>query len=663
MARPPQRRPPQGGGTPGPAGHKFILFDDLPKMNTKPMRQNLTEQEAAWMENLQPVAGNDLVVVPAPLFALTNVVGKTVSRMFPAAIRTTVADPTAPTDDLIIFFATDGSATAINAADGYQVEFAPPGTFVTPSDMTTYNGERILIADPGVTNPSAPGGFTGAGYSTWDGATFVSAGGVSPNFNISNVGTGYTSQPAVTISGGSGSGATAYAVVSGGQVVQIVLTNPGTGYLPTDQLTVSISGGGGSGATATVVPWPRIQATSVAVFQGRVWTSFRRTINYTGTAGFDDTDPANAAGFFEITDADLVHEIVGLRALNNYLTIFGDQSVKQIGGIAVQPAPTNSAGQPVGSPTTNFQVLTLASDIGCPFIMSVLSYNRLTVFANKQGVYAIYGATVMKESDELDGIFRRVDWTQEPTAALFDLNNIHCYSLMVRYQDPDNIPVFGVAAQGGIHERSLILVQQTGRQSKAWWCMNQGMDLAAIMSLPMLATDEVEMFGTSGNDITWLVADPSTAVTWILKTPLSAHGNLIKAKTGIKAGIALSASEPVHLSMSVDTENKSNVYELHASRPIRWRNKDDQFINFAVNTANPTVMPAAEDQPGVIRLDTRAAPGELRFMIGPGFQLPYASVDAYGRVIGITAYATNTNLALNALMIEYSEADDWGIPP
>lgn len=68
------------------------------------------------------------------------------------------------------------------------------------------------------------------------------------SISIANAGTGYTSAPAVTISGGGGTGATATAAVSGGRVVAITLTNNGSGY--TSAPTVSFSGGGGTGVAA-----------------------------------------------------------------------------------------------------------------------------------------------------------------------------------------------------------------------------------------------------------------------------------------------------------------------------------------------------------------------------------------------------------------------------
>ena len=70
--------------------------------------------------------------------------------------------------------------------------------------------------------------------------------------NVTAPGTGYTTVPAVSFTGGGGgTGAAAYAVLSGTTVDEVVVTNPGTGY--TSAPSVVFTGGGGTGATATSV--------------------------------------------------------------------------------------------------------------------------------------------------------------------------------------------------------------------------------------------------------------------------------------------------------------------------------------------------------------------------------------------------------------------------
>ena len=88
---------------------------------------------------------------------------------------------------------------------------------------------RILIA-PGFTHQRVTGGLTIT--------------------TVGTPGTGYTSAPAVSFTGGGGSGAEAVATVSGGVVTGITITKPGSGY--TSAPTVELTGGGGTLAAATV---------------------------------------------------------------------------------------------------------------------------------------------------------------------------------------------------------------------------------------------------------------------------------------------------------------------------------------------------------------------------------------------------------------------------
>ena len=62
----------------------------------------------------------------------------------------------------------------------------------------------------------------------------------------------------VKITGGGGSGATAEAVVSGGSLSQIIITNPGTGY--TSAPSIVMSGGTKAGGTAPVLGTPVLAA-------------------------------------------------------------------------------------------------------------------------------------------------------------------------------------------------------------------------------------------------------------------------------------------------------------------------------------------------------------------------------------------------------------------
>jgi len=595
MQRTGQNAPPQQTA-------RVIAFQQFEKMNTKPARQNLPETEAGWMENLQPISGNDLKAVPGAAATLATLTAETVSRFFEANIGAV---------DYIIAFTVLGAGIAINADTGVKTTFAPDGTFSPLPDMTVYNSQRILIMDPL------------AGYATWDGTLFVQSGtgGISPNIHVTNGGSGYGAPPAVSFTGGAGGnagGAAATAVLSGGSVVAVNLTNPGTGNAAGAAITVVFTGANTTPATATVVVFPQVSGNTIAVFAGRVWWVSKTTsgnfrqLNFTGTAGFDDINPANAAGSTTITDADLAHNITALRALNNFLYIFGDQSIKQIGSITVT----------VPGSITLFTPLTLASDIGTSFPMTILSYNRLVLFANKQGVYGIFGASVQKVSDDLDGIFQATDFSLLPSAALNDLNNIHCYLLLLKYLDP----VLGL--------RSIIVAFQQNK----WFVISQG-SLIAITSIPLGSTTQVETFGSSGSDVTQLLNNPNVAVPVTLRTALSSHGNLIQAKKAIKAGVAVTTSLAQNFTMKVETENNSVSYPLAAASVINWINNSGGLVTWQNNSLGTVIF------------------------IGGGFRFPYSSVDGYGKVLGATITGTVLLFAINAVAIEYIDADEWGILP
>ena len=577
-------------GAPGQAqiaASKFIIFDNFTKMTTQNPRQTLDEKELAWLENLQPVGKNNLQTVPAALAPIVTLAGETISQQFYANIGAT---------DYIINFTADGGGYAVNAATGATTQFAPTGTFSNP-DCTCWASQRILIQDPT------------AGYCTWDTNTFVKQGGVSPNVRVTAGGSGYVSAPAVAITGGSGSGVTAHSVISGGAVVAVVIDNPGVGYKAGDTLTVGFSGGGGSSAAATAVVWPfTVKGTTLAVFAGRVWMGAGRTLAYTGTLGFDDVNPANAAGSSVLNDADLVHAIYALRNFNNYLFIFGDNSVKQIGAITVS-----------GSATL-FSILALSSDQGTIFKNTVASYNRLVVFANSVGVFAIFGASVQKVSDDLDGIFQLIDFGQLPMAALNDLRNLHCYLLLVRYRDP----VAGT--------RSIICAFMNNK----WFVISQGNNLVAMTTVALTATAAFETFASSGPDVTQLLQDPTTAVPITIRSALTHHGNLIQRKKALRAGFACTVAAGITINMSIESELGKITYPMATVAPVQWVNNVGDAVAWINNALQPVVFGAN------------------------GFVFPYRQVDASGKFLGFTLTGTVADFALNAAAIEYQDTVPWG---
>jgi hypothetical protein len=118
------------------------------------------------------------------------------------------------------------------------------------------------------------------------------SGGIG-SVSITNAGTNYTSVPSVAFTGGGGSGATAYAVLTGDEVKNIVITDKGNGY--TSVPTVVFTGGGGSSAAGTAVIEP-------ASYTGETtWLSTTSLISLYGSA----TPLADLHFFVKFTSEDI----------------------------------------------------------------------------------------------------------------------------------------------------------------------------------------------------------------------------------------------------------------------------------------------------------------------------------------------------------------------
>jgi hypothetical protein len=132
-----------------------------------------------------------------------------------------------------------------------------------------------------------PGGTCGnTGTGTTHSASLTGAGAADTSvaqFLVTNGGSGYTSPPAVTLTGGgSGSGFTAATATATMKVDAIEVTAPGSGYAGTVTVTISGGGGGGAAATATVVGG---QISKITVTNGGSGYTGPVTVTVNGSSG------------------------------------------------------------------------------------------------------------------------------------------------------------------------------------------------------------------------------------------------------------------------------------------------------------------------------------------------------------------------------------------
>jgi hypothetical protein len=219
--------------------------------------------------------------------------------------------------------------SAPNQANGIQATAFATVTANTVSSIT------ITEAGTGYTSPPTVTLTGGGGTNANAIASITTFAKGTVSVLVTNGGTGYTNSAntVVTIGGGGGTNAAGQAVVSGGIVTQVIMTNVGSGYTNSSNISVSITGGGGSNATAKAII-NKDDNVAVQSFSGRVWIANGRTVFYSVAGSYSDF-VSISAGSVVLTDATLHGNIVQLLSANNFLYIFGDDSINVFSDVRV----------------------------------------------------------------------------------------------------------------------------------------------------------------------------------------------------------------------------------------------------------------------------------------------------------------------------------------
>jgi len=556
------------------------------------------------------------------------------------------------------------TATITSGAGGVQsIQVTAPGSGFTSVPTVTIGVPDVVgstqatavatisantVVAISVTNP-------GTGYLTAPSVTITGGGGSSATANatlavgtvnsitITEAGTGYTSPPTVTISGGSGANATAIAevvtfktgtvnvlitsggynytnaanlvvtigdgsgwttrataqgIISGNVVSQIVMTNNGAGYTNASNITVTITGGGGTGATAKAVV-NTDQIVDVATFSGRVWVAAGRTVYYSAAGSYSDFTSVSA-GSFVLTDATLHGNIQSLMSANNFLYIYGDDSINVFSDLRV-----TSTG------TTLFTNTNVSASIGSKRPYAIFPYFRSVLFMNDYGMYALVGSTTSKISDPLDGIFPYIDFTLPITAGQVLLNNILCAAFNFTYNDPSVGP----------RQVQAVFFE------KKWFLTSQG-SLNYVTSAPVGGL--ISLYGTADKALYKLYADSSASINSKIQTALSPLKDPIRTKQALKFGVEATINYSATFNITVDSESGSSpVYTLE-NGGATWINNLGITIPWVNNFAQT-----------------------IGWLATSGYSLYKSDAQQYGKYLGLTMTSSDPAFTVNTFEMEH----------
>ena len=413
---------------------------------------------------------------------------------------------------------------------------------------------------------------------------------------VTNGGTGYSSVPAVTITGGGGTNANGIAILSGNVVSQIVMDNQGTGYTSTPSVTIT---GGGASANATATAVVNLDGvTDVAVFSGRVWVASGRTVYYSAAGSYSDFTSVSA-GFLTITDSTLHGNIKSLLSANNFLYIFGDDSINVFSDLRV-----DSTG------TTLFTNTNVSASVGSRLKDAIFPYFRSVLFMNDYGVYALVGSTTSKISDQLDGIFPYVDTSKPITGGQVLLNNILCAAFSFTYAYPNTTP----------------RVIQAVFFEKKWFLTSQN-TLKYVNSVQFSGV--INIYGTTGTQLYRLYADPIANVSSMIQTALMPMGDPIRTKQALKFGVEATLSGSGTFYVTVDSElGSSPQYVLN--NIVSWYNNIQQVIPWVNNTNQ-----------------------QISWTTSNGYALYKSDAQQYGKYLGLTLTSQDPAFTVNTFEFEH----------
>ena len=566
----------------GEQEHHYLVLKKFKGLNSQPSREALPEEEFAWIENLMPIGDAFMQVVPQVGSSIATY-GSSLAFMKSATLGTV---------NYQIGFTSAGGAEAINLGTSATITICAGGTLSGTPAMDQWKSERIIIADS-------------VGMYSWDGTLFYSPGSLA-TISVTTSGTAYTSTPTVSFSGGGGTGATAVATLSGGGISAINITAVGSGF--TSAPTVSFTGGttattGLATASAFIMP-TGMGGTAIAVYSGRVWAFNGRLISYTAPNTWYDVATADAAGSSSITEGALREKVYAAVALDNYLYVFGDSSVIIIGDLKV-----------TGSVTTFSQTF-LSSTTGTTLPNTIVAMERAVLFMNKYGVYALFGASVQKISDALDGIFPKIDFTQAVSAGLAQIYNILCYVVNFVYQDTNT-------------NRALQAVFFKGK----WFLTSQGNNLTLLS--PAIVSGVQQLWGTTGTDLVQLYSNTTATIATTLTTGLFDFGNPIFDKQIVRGGVEWTAAADDAITMEVDTEVLTESANSTANASIIWYNNAGAQISWT-NSSTATLT-----------------------WLSSGFLLSDSAFDVTGKYLGAKLTSNNAGFVINGILMEYVQRAPW----
>jgi len=322
-----------------------------------------------------------------------------------------------------------------------------------------------------------------------------------------------------------------------------------------------------------------ISGTAIATYAGRAWIANGRVVSYTDINSYNSF--GGAGGSFTITDAYLHKNVNALFSANNYLYIFGDDSIDALSNVTITGG------------VTSFTRLNITAAVGTSQPQSIQAYYRAIGFYHSSGFYLLAGATPEKISEKIQGVVNTITSTQS-TPGVFS-NPVYAGNVLVQselcaawqFQFTDSFSSFTPTT------RTILALFFRGK----WFAVSlESLVLNGTVSIPARGLGFIgtpiagiqTLYCFSGNQL--YQAFQNTALSnWILRTKLWDAGAPFREKQAINAASAfiLQGASTLGVTMFVDTEYGSSPGVSEVFSQLQWINQSGQAVNWVNQLAQP----------------------------------------------------------------------------
>lgn len=474
--------------------------------------------------------------------------------------------------------------------------------------------------------------FTGGGGGTGAKATAILGGGQVIGVTVTNGGSGYTTNVEVVFTNAKndpGSGAGAVAIFAPTSIAGVQMSNFGLNYTDAPQAVLDSGANHAAYAQVSLMPFG-VSGASIETFQSRVWIADPAPAPFgtqppggnwevSAPGSFIDFATSDGGVLFTNSDAFLQTRYTNIRQSNGYLYFFGDGSISVVSNI-------NTSGSPA---TTSFNYQNVDPQAGLSWRDAQQDFGRTLIIANETGAYGLYGGAATKISEKLDELFDEAIFPPAagaltPTAAVATLFNIKHYLLLMTMKDPDT----------GLPVNKMITWNE-----KEWVITSQTVALNYIGTQKV--SSKFQAWGTDGSHLYPLFDQPSPFLTKRLNTKLYGGDNPLMIKDVV--GMWLTAQDQSAGLAGVNIGTTFNVTGL------------------AIQTTPVTPNVPMESVPN---FDTGGSAAGIQVFYGtPNFQAPppFWPLWATGGggapfvSLGLRMTTTSPDFILGHLMIGYTE--------